>query len=103
DGTPGMVRIYWAGVPGALGYDMISGDLTRAKVENGQVSLGNVRVLARGTTETSLSEDSSSVLPATGTAIFYLIQSRTDRGGGGYGTESAPWPRVPVSCDAGCP
>ena len=28
DGTPGMVRIYWAGVPGALGYDMISGDLT---------------------------------------------------------------------------
>jgi hypothetical protein len=102
-GTPGMVHIYWAGIPGALGYDVISGDLSQAKVENGKLSLGAVRVLARGTTETSLAEDSSGVMPATGTAIFYLIQSRTDRGGSGYGTESAPWPRVPEACEGGCP
>jgi hypothetical protein len=101
--TPGMVRIYWAGIPGALGYDVISGDLSQAKVENGQLSLGDVRVLARGTTETALMEDSNGAIPATGTAIFYLIESRMDRGGGGYGTESAPWPRVPKACDGGCP
>jgi hypothetical protein len=103
NGTPGMVRIYWSVIPGALGYDVISGDLSQAKVENGQLSVGDVRVLARGTTETALTEDSNSAMPATGTAIFYLIQSRTDRGGGGYGTESAPWPRVPASCNGGCP
>jgi hypothetical protein len=103
DRTPGMVRIYWAGIPAAIGYDVISGDLSQAKVENGQLSLGAVRVLARGTTETLLTEDSNGVMPATGTAIFYLVQSHTDRGGGGYGTESAPWPRVPALCDGGCP
>jgi len=103
DGTPGMARIYWAGIPGALGYDVISGDLSQAKVENGYLSLGAVRVLARGTTETSLTEGASGVTPAPGSAIFYLLQARTDRGGGGYGTESAPWPRVSDSCDAGCP
>jgi len=102
-GTPGMVRIYWAGIPGALGYDVISGDLSQAKVENGQLSLGDVRVLARGSTETSLTEGTAAMIPATGSAIFYLIQSRTDRGGGGFGTESAPWPRVPASCEGGCP
>jgi hypothetical protein len=101
--TPGMVRIYWAGIPGAIGYDVISGDISQAKVENGNLSLGAVRVLARGMTEAWLTEDKNSVMPPTGTAIFYLIQSRTDRGGGGYGTESAPWPRVPASCEGGCP
>ena len=101
--TPGMVRIYWSGIPGAVGYDVISGDLSQAKVENGHLSLGTVRVLAHGKTDTALAEDPNSVMPATGTAIFYLIQSRLDRGGSGYGTESAPWPRVPASCDGGCP
>ena len=101
--TPGMVRIYWSGIPGAVGYDVISGDLSQAKVENGHLSLSAVRVLARGTTDTALAEDPNSVMPATGTAIFYLIQSRTDRGGSGYGTETAPWPRVPASCDGECP
>ena len=103
DGAPGRVRVYWSAISDALGYDVISGDLSQAKVEQGRISLGAVRVLARSTTETALAEDANSAMPATGTAIFYLIQSRTDRGGSGYGTESAPWPRVPASCDGGCP
>jgi hypothetical protein len=103
DGTPGMVRLYWPATPGATGYDVISGDISRVTVENGTLSLGEVRVLARGTAATSLSEDDGSPIPPTGTAYFYLIQPRTDRGGMGYGTESAPWPRLPASCEGGCP
>jgi N-acetylneuraminic acid mutarotase len=103
DVIQGMVRIYWTGIPGALGYDVISGDLSQVTVENRRLSLGAVRVLARGTTQTSLTEGAVGEIPAPGKATFYLIQSRTDRGGGGYGTESSPWPRVPASCDGGCP
>jgi N-acetylneuraminic acid mutarotase len=103
DGTPGMVRLYWPATPGAMGYDVISGDLSQVRVENGTLRLGDVRVLARGTTVTSLSEDAASIMPPMGTAFFYLIQPRLDRGGMGYGTESAPWPRLPASCEGGCP
>jgi len=103
DGTPGMVRVYWPATPGWTVYDMISGDLSLTRVENGQLSLGPVRVLVRGTTETSYSEGDAGVIPPMGGAFFYLIQPHAGGGGLGYGTESAPWPRVPVSCDGGCP
>jgi hypothetical protein len=102
-GTPGMVRIYWPAMPDATGYDVISGELSQIKVASDRLSLGTVRVLARGTTATALSEDATAAMPSTDAAFFYLIQSRTGRGGSGYGTESAPWPRVPDACDGGCP
>jgi hypothetical protein len=102
-GTPGMVRLYWPAVPGATGYDVISGLLSQLRVENGSLSLGPVEVLARGTTDTEVSEGTMGLIPSTGEGVFYLIQSRTSHGGVGYGTESAPWPRVPSSCDGGCP
>jgi hypothetical protein len=103
DGDAGLVRIYWAVVAGVLGYDVISGDLSQLKVEGHRLSLGAVNVLARGITGTSISEGMVGMIPSPGTALFYLIQQRTDRGGAGYGTESAPWPRVPESCSGGCP
>jgi hypothetical protein len=103
DGTPGMVRLFWPATPEATGYDVIAGELSRARVENDQLSLGTVRVLGRGTTETSFSESAAEPLPPTGTAFFYLVQSRSDHGGTGFGTESAPWPRVPDVCVGGCP
>jgi hypothetical protein len=103
DGTPGMARIYWSRLPDVVGYDVIRGDLSQTKVEDRQLSLGAVKVLARGTTETSFSEGSAGAIPPPGAAFFYLIQPRNDRGGVGYGTESAPWARVPASCDGGCP
>jgi hypothetical protein len=102
-GTPGMVRLYWPAVPGAVGYDVISGALSRIVVQNGTLSLGPVEVLARGTTDTEVSEGAMGVIPSTGECVFYLVQSRTALRGVGYGTESAPWPRVPSSCDGGCP
>jgi N-acetylneuraminic acid mutarotase len=103
DGTSGMVRLYWPAMPGATGYDVIFGEMSQVRVENGKLNLGEVGVLARGTTVTSLSENAASMLPPTGTAFFYLIEPRTERGGVGYGAESAPWPRVPASCAGGCP
>jgi hypothetical protein len=103
DATPGMVRIDWPAIEGALGYDVISGDLSQATVVNHVLSLDGVRVLARGTTATSLDEGSGGAIPPVGTAILYFIQARTNAGGLGYGTESAPWPRVPGACDGGCP
>lgn len=103
DATHGTLRILWPSVPDSAAYDVIAGDLAQVRVEDHRVVLGHVEVLARGTTETSLTEDFTARLPPPGGAFFYLIQPRTARRGIGYGTESAPWPRVPESCDEGCP
>jgi hypothetical protein len=103
DATSGGAVISWSDVPGALGYDVIAGDLRQARIENNVLSLGAVRVLARRTTVTSLAEDAAGIIPETGSAVFYLVESRAERGGVGYGSGTAPWPRVPSSCEGGCP
>jgi hypothetical protein len=90
-------------VPEAIGYDVIAGDLASVRVENNVLNLGHVRVLARSTTETSLTEPDGATDPPVGHAYFYLIQQRRALGAAGYGTGSAPLPRVPASCDGGCP
>ncbi|HET6372607.1 MAG TPA: choice-of-anchor D domain-containing protein [Candidatus Polarisedimenticolia bacterium] len=99
----GRVRVTWSAVPGALTYDVISGDLSSLRVVGDTLSLGTVRVLARGTLETSVSETQGSPVPAPGQAIFYMGQWRTPLGGVGYGTESAARPAVPDACPGGCP
>ena len=103
--APGLtdLRIYWPSVTGATGYDLIAGNLASWHVNNGVLSLGPVHVLAQSTTMTSISEPAASATPAVGQGFFYLIQQRTERGAAGYGTETGPWPRVPESCDGGCP
>jgi subtilisin family serine protease len=103
DAVPGRARLDWSAVGGALGYDVISGDLSQAHVDGNTLWLGTVTVLARGTTATSLTEGELAPVPAPGQAMFYLIQQRLDQGAAGYGTESAPWPRVPTACSGGCP
>lgn len=101
--SDGKVRLAWSPVPGALGYDVISGPLEMVRMENGVLRLGTVSVLARGTDKTSFNEPQEGMLPQPGRAFFYLIQQRTAAGGAGYGTESAPWPREPAACGGGCP
>ena len=102
-GNGNQVRLCWPAVEGAQGYDVISGDLSALRAMNDMLSLGAVRVLARGTLDTSATEPATSQTPPVGHAFFYLIEQRTEHGASGYGTESAPWPRVPASCDNGCP
>jgi hypothetical protein len=96
-------RIYWPAVMGATGYDVIRGTLSQVHLQNGVTMLGAVSVLARSTAQTSLTEPSNAPVPPVGQGYFYLIQQRTDRGGVGWGSEPAPWPREPGSCDGGCP
>jgi hypothetical protein len=95
------VRLYWPAIPGAFGYDVIAGDLGAWQVRNGRLDLGTVRVLARATPDAWLDEPPST--PEPGRAFFYLIRQRVPTGPSGYGTESAPWPRVPAACEGGCP
>jgi hypothetical protein len=102
-GGSNAVRIYWPEVAGAIGYDVITGDLGNWWVANGALDVGRVQVLARSTTATSLAEPAGAGNPPTGHATFYLIQQRTASGGAGYGTETAPLPRVATTCDGGCP
>jgi hypothetical protein len=97
-------RIYWPALKDATGYDVIRGTLSQVRRENGVTNLGAVAVLARGTTLTTVSEPMTTAVPPVGDAFFYLVQERTaDRGGTGWGSEPAPWPREPGSCDGGCP
>jgi hypothetical protein len=102
--SPGSsgVRIYWPAVAGATAYDVISGDLQEWHVANGALDVGRVRALARSTTITSLTETSGAAVPPPGRAFFYLIQQHTPVPVG-YGTESAPLPRVATICEDGCP
>jgi hypothetical protein len=103
--SPGATgaRIFWPAVSGASGYDVITGDLQAWRAGSETIDLGPVRALARSTTLTSLNEPAGAVNPPVGRAWFYLIQQRKDGRGAGYGTESAPLPRVAVICEGGCP
>jgi len=102
-GADGRVRITWPVVSEASSYDVIAGDLGAIRVDAGVLRLGTVRVLARSTTLTTLTEAPGAPSPVPGTAIFYLVQSRGPEGASGFGTVSAPLPRIPSSCDGGCP
>jgi hypothetical protein len=99
----GRVRIDWPGMSGAVGYDLIEGDVAAIRLENRQVMLGDVHVLVRGAVGTDFIETAATPRPATDQGFFYLVQARTAAGGSGFGSESAPWPRLPSSCAGGCP
>jgi hypothetical protein len=102
-GAGGIVRLDWDAVTGATGYDVIAASRAAANVVNHVLTLGTVAVLARGTTAAFVTEAAGTPPPPVGGAQLYFVQSRTASGGVGYGTESAPWPRVPTTCPSGCP
>jgi hypothetical protein len=103
DGAPERAQIYWPALSGYPGYDLIVGDLARAAVQGGNLALETVRVLARGTPATEVREDPRTTPPPSGSALIYLLQQRDNQGGIGYGTATAPWPRLPLDCEGGCP
>lgn len=102
-GPDGLAQLSWPAVSGAFAYDVITGELDQIRVENGTLSLGAVRVLARATPATTMTEAPGAAAPRPGSAFFYLVQSRGESSGSGYGTESAPRPEIPGSCEGGCP
>src|SRR5262249_26788186 len=101
--SAGTVRLDWDSVPGASGYDVIAADRSAVAVVNHVLALGTVQVLGRGTASLFVSEPAGTPPPPVGGAQLYFVQSRTASGGVGYGTESAPWPRLPTTCPGGCP
>jgi hypothetical protein len=108
-GVPGVARLYWNTVGGALAYDVIAGDVSNLREDSARITLGPVRVLARLLAATSWTEgvdilpgDAVVAVPAAGRAFFYLVQFRNSDGTSGFGTESVPLPRKPTSCDGGC-
>ena len=110
NGSPGMARLYWTPVTGAQWYDVISGNVDSLRVDGAKITLGSVRVPRRLLSEPSWTEGdgtqaggAAAALPAAGRAFFYLVQYRNEDGMSGFGTESAPWPSEPSSCDGGCP
>jgi hypothetical protein len=97
-------RIFWPALNDAIGYDVIRGTLSQVRRANGVTNLGPVAVLARNTALTTVSEPLTTTVPPVGDAFFYLVQERTaERGATGWGSEPAPWPRQPESCEGGCP
>jgi len=98
------VVIAWPAIEDATRYDVIRGDLGVVRHDGGVINLGPVTVLARGTTATTVTESASLPMPAPGSGYFYLVQQWSgERGAVGWGSEPAPWPRVPASCEGGCP
>jgi hypothetical protein len=106
-GTAGLARVYWNAVGGAQNYDVIAGDIANLRVDGNRITLGVVRVPARLFAPTSFVEMGGSLAPAAvpppGRAHFYLVEYRDAHGTSGFGTESAPWPLEPESCDGACP
>jgi hypothetical protein len=96
-------HLYWPAILGATGYDVIRGTLSDVHRVDGVTNLGNVAVLARNTSLTTVSEPMTAPTPPVGEAYFYLVQQRTEDRATGWGSEPAPWPRVPGSCEEGCP
>jgi len=103
--SPGStnVRITWPPIPGATGYDVVTGDLGNWYVADGVLDVGYAVALEWSTTSTSVVEPAGMPLPLVGSAAFYLVQQRISDVGVGYGTESAPYPRAVTYCDGGCP
>jgi hypothetical protein len=103
DTASGAARLEWDAIPGASGYDVIAGDTGALAVLGDRVDLGAVRVLARAITATSWSEGPGDSAPPAGRAYFYLVQYHDGSRRSGFGSETVPWEREPVSCDGGCP
>ncbi|HYS04624.1 MAG TPA: FG-GAP-like repeat-containing protein [Candidatus Dormibacteraeota bacterium] len=94
-GPAGLVQVYWNQVPGALSYDLLSGDVGSLAVGGSRITLGSVSLLARSMSGTAWEEDFAQPRPAPGRALFYLVQYHDSAGASGYGTEGVPLPGEP--------
>jgi hypothetical protein len=103
NGAPDRAELFWPALPEAIGYDVISVNRARIVSLGDQTTFAAARVLLRGGNVTNVTEGAGDLMPLPGEAIIYFIQPRTAQGGTGYGTATAPWPRLAIVCDGGCP
>jgi hypothetical protein len=99
----GGARLRWTGVPDALAYDVIRGELSGLRLDVDGVGLGEVDLLARSLAETSLVEPAGGGIGPVESIRFYLVQYHDAAGPSGYGAGSLARPRRPDPCAGGCP
>ena len=58
-GSPDLSQLAWPSLPGATGYDVIRGDLRQITPAPNRILLGTVLVLARGTTQRSIIDETA--------------------------------------------
>jgi hypothetical protein len=100
--SPDGAHISWGAVAGAEGYDLVSGNLANLTRDGQRIVAGTVRVLATGPS-LSFDEGQGGARPAPGEVFFYLGQYRAGQQKSGWGTASAPLPRILLDCEGGCP
>jgi hypothetical protein len=93
--------VSWSAVSGAHFYNVVRGDLGSVQEMNGAFDLGSVQCLAPAIAGPGTLGYEDDAVPASGQALLYLVEY-DDGLLSGYGTESAPKPRlVPAGLD--CP
>src|SRR5437867_2128638 len=58
-GSSDLTQLAWPSLPGAIGYDVIRGDLRQITLAPNRILLGTVLVLARGTTQRSIIDETA--------------------------------------------
>jgi hypothetical protein len=92
-------KLDWTDVPGASYYNVIRGDLGSLWVDVEAIHLGTVRCVTGQTTRSDTEGREDPDIPAVGEAFFYVVEYVEAGARSGYGTESAPKPRVVDSGD----
>ena len=96
-------RLSWTGTAGAVGYDVVRGDLGVLHGTSGDFTAATEECLADNHPTTLLSYSTD---PAPGEAFWFLVRSVTGSGNGTYdsegsmqaGTRDAEIDASPVSC-----
>ena len=89
-------QVSWTTVQGAVEYNVVRGNLGDLTVTADSIDLGTVTCIEPGSTDTSTAGDEDPQAPTSGHGFFYLVDF-DDGLRSGYGTETAPKPRVPAA------
>lgn len=91
--TAAGTAVDWPVVPGASHYTVISGKLADLEQTTALIRLGSVRCIELESSDASTVGSEDANVPAPGEGYFYLVEY-DDGAPSGWGTESAPKPRI---------
>jgi hypothetical protein len=96
--VPTPLMVSWTDIGGP--YDLLRGTFGNQTVADSTLCLGPVETFA-DLLDPEFIESPPGPVPPVGSAYFYLVQYHDANGPSGYGSEGAPWPRVPGTCPPG--
>ncbi len=91
--------IEWSPVDGGSYYNVIRGDLGAWTIDAAAIHLGRVKCIRAQSTDNDTVGYEDAETPQAGEAFWYLVEYVDAGRRSGYGTESAPKPRLPDSGD----